>query len=501
MSDPAPSPQPRRPWVWIRRLLFLHVLILGPLLAWKWWQLQSIASQGHQDLEAAIVETDALDPRWRWDDLEAARPVVPASRNSIPLILRVDALLAGPLPQWTALFHAVPGFPDDLPPNRLPGPDSRAYLERILAGQEPAVALAVTLRDHSEGRAAVTLATNPMQTPLWHLQPCTNVAGLLEIEIERRLQQGETHAAAEGLHALLHVGASLRGEGFLESQVTRVEIRTAAVRRVERLLGMSEPDEATLASLQAHLSAEAAEFPILVGLRGERSHLYTLFEGLRSGTLSYSGWCGVNSARGFAVPARHVVSWVYSHGLAGEQAGWLHVMNKEIATHRYPPHEQEAARKEIYRVWRDAPGGARIPVHDGHLLRVLIPQRSWADAADALDRSSLALAIVALAAERFRRVHQRWPETLAELVPIYLPEVPIDPNSGQPLEYQRRVDGARVHSVRKQRRGDEPLQNAEETRPSDRTLRLWDPPRRRLPPDRIREAVPPHLAPLQEDRP
>jgi hypothetical protein len=473
--------------------LLLHVLILGPLLGWKWWWLRSVAFQGQQDLEAAIVETDALDPRWRWDDLEADRPVVPAERNSIPIILRVDGLRAGPPPQWTSLFQAVPRFPDDLPPHRLLGPDSRAHLERILAGQEPAIALAVSLRDHPEGRAVVKLATDPMKTPLWHLQPCTNVAWLLEIEIERRLQKGETHAAAEGIRALLHVGASLRGEGFFESQKTRIEIRTAAVRRVERLLGMSEPDEATLASLQAHLAAEAAEFPILVGLRGERNHLYALFEGLRSGTLSFSDWCGVSSARGLAVPARHVVSWMDSHGLAGAQADWLHYLNNEIAIQRHPPHEQDAARKEIYRLWRARPRGGRLPACDEHLFQDLSRICDIEGGADARDRSSLTVAIVALAAERFRRVHQRWPETLAELVPVYLPEAPIDPSYGRPLEYQCLVDGARVHSVRKHRRDCE-------LRPIA-SLRLWDPPHRRLPPERNSDAIPPHLAPLREDHP
>jgi hypothetical protein len=53
----------------------------------------------------------------------------------------------------------------------------------------------------------------------------------------------------------------------------------------------------------------------------------------------------------------------------------------------------------------------------------------------------------ALAAELFRRRHGRWPETLDELVPDFLPGVPLDPFSNQPLRMTSKTDEFKVYSV------------------------------------------------------
>jgi hypothetical protein len=54
---------------------------------------------------------------------------------------------------------------------------------------------------------------------------------------------------------------------------------------------------------------------------------------------------------------------------------------------------------------------------------------------------------VALAAQRFRLARGEWPTLLDELVPTYLPIVPIDPWSNQPLRWVREPSGFVVYSV------------------------------------------------------
>ena len=56
-------------------------------------------------------------------------------------------------------------------------------------------------------------------------------------------------------------------------------------------------------------------------------------------------------------------------------------------------------------------------------------------------------AIVAVALERYRRAHARWPETLAALTPSPLREVPLDPYDGAPLRYHHRDDGVIVYAL------------------------------------------------------
>jgi hypothetical protein len=76
-----------------------------------------------------------------------------------------------------------------------------------------------------------------------------------------------------------------------------------------------------------------------------------------------------------------------------------------------------------------------------------------------LDQSALRVAIIeakirqariAVALERFRRARGDWPDTLAALVPDFIPELPRDPFSQAPMHYRREPEtGWRLWSVGK----------------------------------------------------
>ena len=53
----------------------------------------------------------------------------------------------------------------------------------------------------------------------------------------------------------------------------------------------------------------------------------------------------------------------------------------------------------------------------------------------------------AIAVERFRRRHGKLPERLGQLVPEFLPKVPDDPYTGEPLRYLIEENGYVVYSV------------------------------------------------------
>ena len=55
---------------------------------------------------------------------------------------------------------------------------------------------------------------------------------------------------------------------------------------------------------------------------------------------------------------------------------------------------------------------------------------------------------VALAAECYRRTHDgRWPDKLADLTPEFIPEVPLDPYTAQPLRYRILDDNIVIYSI------------------------------------------------------
>lgn len=61
--------------------------------------------------------------------------------------------------------------------------------------------------------------------------------------------------------------------------------------------------------------------------------------------------------------------------------------------------------------------------------------------------SELRCATAALAIERFRLAHGKLPEKIDEIVPRFLPAVPLDPFDGRPLRYHRLAKGYVVYSV------------------------------------------------------
>ncbi len=81
------------------------------------------------------------------------------------------------------------------------------------------------------------------------------------------------------------------------------------------------------------------------------------------------------------------------------------------------------------------------------ILRIVMPKtfRVFDEAARRTD-ATLRCLIASLAAERYRRRYDRWPDDLAQLVPNYVGAVPVDPFDGAPLGYQRRGDRVVIFS-------------------------------------------------------
>ena len=90
----------------------------------------------------------------------------------------------------------------------------------------------------------------------------------------------------------------------------------------------------------------------------------------------------------------------------------------------------------------------------------------------------------ALAAERYRRSHGAWPESLDQLTPDFLAAVPIDPFTDEPLLYHKLPDGVVIYSAGKdgQDNGGNVDWGKINDPGTDIGIRLWDVANRRQPP-------------------
>ena len=84
-----------------------------------------------------------------------------------------------------------------------------------------------------------------------------------------------------------------------------------------------------------------------------------------------------------------------------------------------------------------------------------VPYNAFLLRSSATELASRRLAVTAIAAERYRRAHAGAPPpSLDALVPAFLPRVPEDPYSGQPLVLKPAADGYTIYSVDFDRRDD-----------------------------------------------
>ena len=99
-----------------------------------------------------------------------------------------------------------------------------------------------------------------------------------------------------------------------------------------------------------------------------------------------------------------------------------------------------------------------------------------------------------VAAERYRLRNGRWPAALADIPPVILPAVPLDPFDGKPLRYAPRPDGVIVYSVGVDGRDNGGAESGSfpsnellahpwlYSHGTDLVFRLYDPAKRGLPP-------------------
>ena len=153
----------------------------------------------------------------------------------------------------------------------------------------------------------------------------------------------------------------------------------------------------------------------------------------------------------------------------------LHFNNHFVAIARMPVEEQPGPLRELEAFAKQMPT----------LARLLGPAVTKVANAYHRNVAQLRCCLIMLAAERYRLAQGHWPAAIADLVPKYLPAVPLDPYDGAPLRLRLLKDGLVIYSVGDNRQDDGGQIRVEPGKtgpPLDWGYRLWDVPRRRQPP-------------------
>jgi ABC-type transport system involved in multi-copper enzyme maturation permease subunit len=466
--DAAPRPARSR---WRRRLVAAAAVVVALIAGAYVW----LAVTAERDLRRALQETDRLDPGWRLAEIEAAREVVPDDENAGIRVLAVRALI--PRPVWPSQEAQGTGELERLPPEVRLTRGQRRLVTLELEEVEEALIKVRPLTDMPRGRYRVAWAPDFISTPLPHADAQYAVRSLLWYDLLLRADEGDPDGALIAARRMLNLGRSMGDEPLLISQFVRNWSARQAVTGAERVLAQGQPSADELAKLQRAFEEEETHPGLLIGARGDRFMMDGLMSRIQSGEVSWSQvmrfYVGPGQRDGDKVvePLRFSLT---PGAEKSSRAALLRFQNRFLEAAALPAEEQRPAFQRLEAERAELPWLAR--------QFAVAPGR----AADNSLRNKAALrcAAAALAAERFRLRHGRWPEGLDELVPDDLARVPPDPFDAAPMRFRRLDDGLVVYSVGPDGvdDGGTLARGQDDAGGKDVGFRLWDVARRRQEP-------------------
>jgi hypothetical protein len=251
-----------------------------------------------------------------------------------------------------------------------------------------------------------------------------NLANILADSAEYQQLTGNDAAALERVRDILHLSASIRQEDPMFPQLVSIGIDAMAANTI-MLMGPGlrlDRDANARISAQAIIADLLNDAPLRDGVRRSLVFERAIFQETR--TNAGDGTWVMRPLADAQLVRDHRNFDVLTAAVAGAEnkpafVAAIAQMTAEAALMAEPRSSQ---------TYRDTPRYSRWfgtdPSYDRYLetaFRVLGERR---------------MAAVALAANLFRADHHRWPNTLDELVPAYLPSVPLDPFAeGKPIGY------------------------------------------------------------------
>jgi len=410
-------------------------------------------------LRETIADLDDRDPHWRLEDLEANRAVVPDAENSANVIRAARAHITPFLPPSGAWVH----LPELTNPVRVLTDQQRQSVIDLVESVEPAIPPTLRLEHFQRGRHPITYSADGINTSRAHLTDISEIYNrVLEPLVLMHVDAGDASAAVRDCVCLLNLARSIGDDPLVQTVRTRFDL--FSVWAVQRLLGHMEIADADIRRLQTVLTEETAHDAWPAVLRGDRALWHRIMLAVQAGSLPGSFPRKLTANRdGIKRSSRidQVVDWIDDQlpsSLAGAHARIL--LNRAdllAATENLSWHERAAPVEEASQA---DPTDAVARAEFRETLREF-----------RTNHAMMRCMLVALAAERYRLRHGAWPAAATELVPEFLPELPLDPFGGRRMSLKRLPDGIVVNSI-----GPNGLDDA------GLSVRLSDVARRRQPP-------------------
>jgi hypothetical protein len=257
-------------------------------------------------------------------------------------------------------------------------------------------------------------------------EPLRGAVRLLKLESEVHARRGDSRAAAESVRAIFAAACTFERQPILVSQLCQIAMNGVACEQIERLLPTVEFSEDDLIQFDRRLAAIDEPAAFRRALLGERPlYIHAFANPSRLGTAVPHGWPLLRKA---------------------DETTYLVLAEKQIAASRsntLPLRDAINQSQDEVASYLKAPRAAwRYPI-----TKYLMPDLN--PFVDSICRAQArhAATRTAIAVERYRRKTGMAPKTLAELVPDFLDQPPVDPFDGAPLRYKSDAAEYKVYSI------------------------------------------------------
>ncbi|MDZ4286439.1 MAG: hypothetical protein U0984_00680, partial [Prosthecobacter sp.] len=275
-----------------------------------------------------------------------------------------------------------------------------------------------------------------------HYGPMQSAAVALRLHGHACLESGDAAGAVSDALASLRLAEAASKEPWLIGYLVSAQIHQQAVDLVWNLLASRKASEGDLHLLQSALWRIDFEQGLLRAFRGEMIGAADTLDALASNSEQRAAIAnvgrGVGSKPSFVADlfADCIPAGFFIHNKAGlVEMQWHHLIkplkkNGLIALLKEP----DAMAKELR-------GHSTLSRPDLLFARLASPSAGMLVFHAAFTESQRRQAAIACALERHYLRSQTYPQTLDELVPAFLPEVPVDVMDGKPMRYRRTEEG------------------------------------------------------------
>jgi hypothetical protein len=419
----------------------------------------------------ACDEADRLDPGWRWDELQARRPLLPCDGDAIQVALAAFSKLPAALQSLNAIVmdHQIlrlavdkkHEFVLDHIPNHMAAfqwqftqdlggsPRSLRLKRQLLQALRQGMASAVESKEFAlrliglpAGRAPIIPRPLIRHLPaevLWQQQA---VAKMLRLSAILSAEEGQPDDALRCGQAIIGITKSIPQPAMLFTALASTASRNALAAAIMRTLAISEPCADSLEMTQRDVQMVLDEPLMLEAMRGERAFVEDTQSCLDDGRFTRRDFQEMEAKSVMPRTIMGKVDRVLRGRFIGKSrkrhaAKMLSYYSAIVELLKESPYIPTRYPRRL----KSARKAAGLVVA---LYCRFIPQMLFSDRRQ---RAVLSCIVSALAVERFRIANGRWPTSLSEAVPSFLQAVPLNPYSLRPLDYQTDGDGITIQAL------------------------------------------------------